>query len=264
MEERQQKIVLQQLISAVNADCSELPGRMGLAAEAVIINQCGANGFESYLEGGNNIECYSFNEKGVGRSRNSALMRATGDLLLISDDDIVYDRGYADEVIAEFEKHPEADMILFNVGQSKGRETYHNDSFRRVKWYNYGRYPAYSICMRRESYMKANVSFSLLFGGGARYSAGEDSLFLHDCLKGGMRIFSSPIVIGQEIARKSTWFEGYNEKYFLDRGALYHYLYGKLAVIMGYRFVLSHRSELCKEISAGRCIKLIKTGIRRG
>lgn len=255
---------LQHLIAAVNADCIKLPEKMQLSTGAVIINQCSVNRYDRYEVDGNIIECYSYNEKGVGRSRNSALMHASGEFLLISDEDIVYKPGYVEAIIAQFDENPDADMILFNIDQSEGRETYHNDSYRRVTWRNYGRYPAYSICMRKTSYMKANVMFSLLFGGGAPYSAGEDSLFLHDCLKSDMKIFCSPVVIGHEIARKSTWFEGYNEKYFLDRGTLYRYLYGKAAPIMGVRFVLKHRRELCKRLSAGQCIRLIKDGIRRG
>ena len=41
-------------------------------------------------------------------------------------------------------------------------------------------YPTYAVAAKREALHRVNVGFSLLFGGGARYSNGEDSLFLHD------------------------------------------------------------------------------------
>ncbi len=40
---------------------------------------------------------------------------------------------------------------------------------------------------------KKHVSFSLLFGGGARATAmGEDSLFIRDCIRSGMKVYKTP------------------------------------------------------------------------
>ena len=65
-----------------------------------------------------------------------------------------------------------------------------------------------------------NITFSLLFGGGARYCAGEDVTFVQDCLKSGLRVYKSPIIMSVMKQDSSTWFKGYDEKYFHDKGAL--------------------------------------------
>ena len=67
--------------------------------------------------------------------------------------------------------------------------------------------------MRRESLLASGVTFSLLFGGGARYGSGEDSLFLKTFIDKGFSVYTAPVTIAEEKAGESTWFAGYNEKF---------------------------------------------------
>lgn len=254
---------LEMLVSAVDQDVLALADKMNIETDAVIVNQCTSFFYDEYEHRGHRIRCYSFKEKGVGLSRNTALMRAGNDICIFADEDIVYETGYAQKIRDEFTKRKEADVILFNVKVAPSRRTYWNETEKRIRFYNYGRYPAYSIAARTEALHSANISFSLLFGGGARYSNGEDSLFLRDCLKAGLRIYASPIVIGEEIERESTWFHGYNEKFFKDRGVLYRYLYGWLAIPFSLRFLLAHRNEMCRETDIKQAFKWMRKGVRK-
>ena len=243
------EICLQLLISAVNQNPVRLVEKMNLHSDAILINQCDHFGYEEIRRGGCLIRAYSLQEKGVGLSRNNALLRADGDICLFADEDIVYTDDYPEKVLGEFAAHPEADMLLFNVEVCQARRTYHIDAYGRVRIYNCGRYPAYSFALRREAMHRKNVSFSLLFGGGARYSNGEDSLFIRDCIQSGMKVYKTPVIIGREEERESTWFSGYHEKFFFDRGVLYEYLYGRLAKPMALQFLLRHRGVMCRDIS---------------
>ena len=253
---------LQLLISAVNRNPKELMEKMNVNSDAVLINQCDCFGYEEFSWRGNTVRAYSFKEKGVGLSRNNALMRADGDISLFADEDICYTDDYVQKVIGEFEKHPEADMLLFNVDVCEARRTYHTDSFGKVGLHNCGRYAAYSFALRTEVMHRKNVAFSLLFGGGAKYSNGEDSLFIRDCIKSGMRVYKTPVTIGREEERESTWFSGYHEKFFFDRGVLYEHLYGKLAKPIALRFLLKHKEVMCKEISVKEAYKLMCDGLK--
>ncbi len=219
---------LQVLVSAVNQEGAALAERMHLESDAVVINQTDHFGYEEYVHHGKRIQCYSFQEKGVGLSRNNALLRAEGDIVLFSDEDIVYDTGYE----------------------------------QRVHIWNAGRYPTYSFAVRREKLHAAHVTFSLLFGGGAKYSNGEDSLFLKDCLRYGLSVYAVPVEIGAEQERESTWFRGYTDKFFMDRGVLYHFLYGRLAYLMAVRFIMAHASVMCVEISRKNALALMRKGIK--
>ena len=255
-------MTLETLVSAVKQDVSSLAEKMNLQSEAVIINQCEENSFIEYQHQGKRIRCYSFAEKGVGLSRNNALLRAREDIVLFSDEDIVYHDGYARKILQAFEEHPQADMLLFNMEIEADRATYHIEKEHRVRFYNSGRYPTYSFAIRREKLHKANITFSLLFGGGAKYSNGEDSLFLLECLKKGLKVYALPIEIGREVPRPSTWFQGYTEKFFFDRGVLYYYLYGSFRKLMAIRFLLAHKGVMCKEISVKKAYKLMCAGMQ--
>ena len=95
---------------------------------------------------------------------------------------------------------------------------------------------------------------------GARYSAGEDSLFLKEFMDKGYSVYTAPVTIAREEAGESTWFQGYNEKFFRDRGVLYRYLYGKLAGIMALRFLLAHRGTLCSGVTFRQAYRWMKEG----
>lgn len=252
------------MASVMNQTADQIVSRMQLASDAVIINQCDRLAYEELQQDEYRIRFFSFPDRGVGRSRNEAILRADGDICLFSDEDIVYEPGYAQAIAREFENRPDADMILFNVTVEEARRTYHITGRSRVHWYNCGRYGAVSFAVRRESLLASGVTFSLLFGGGARYSNGEDSLFLRAFMKKGYRVYTAPVTIAREMGGESTWFTGYGEKFFYDRGVLYHYLYGRLARLMALRFLLAHREKMCGELGLRQAYCLMKKGIQGG
>lgn len=253
---------VQLLVAAVEQNADLLAERMHICSDAVIVNQCGRYGYEEFEREGNRIQVFSMAERGVGLSRNTALLHADTDLCVFSDEDIVLHKGYQERICRIYEELPDADMILVNVKVAPARRTYWNEDIHRISYRNYGRYPAYSITARHESLLRANVHYSLLFGGGARYSNGEDSLFLRDCLKAGLKIYSHTVCIGEEKERESTWFTGYHEKFFRDRGVLYHYLYGWLALPLSFRFLWVHRQEMCRQIPLRKAFGWMKDGVR--
>ena len=86
---------LQILVSSLNQEVKSLAEKMNLQADAILINQCNENRYEEWTQDGHRIRCYHLAERGVGLSRNTALLRADADLCLFSDEDIVYDDGAA-------------------------------------------------------------------------------------------------------------------------------------------------------------------------
>lgn len=255
-------MTVQVLASVVDKDPRELAREMHIETDAVIVNQCGRYDVETFDHKGRKIRVFYMAERGVGLSRNTALMRADGDICLFSDQDIVYETGYEQKILQAFEECPDADMIVFNVEVSEERKTYYNTGVKRVRWYNCGRYGAVSFAVRREKLFASGVTFSLLFGGGAKYSAGEDSLFLKQFMQKGYRVYTSEAVIGRETEGDSTWFSGYHNKFFFDRGVLYHFLYGPLAKLWAFRFLAVHRAKLCTQIPLREAYRIMKDGIQ--
>lgn len=255
-------MTLELLVSAMNKEPLDLAKEMHIDSDALIVSQGEDYVYEEIPYKGHRIRYYSMAERGVGLSRNHVLMRAQADVGLFADEDIVYVKDYEKLVLEAFRDHPQADMLLFNVKASPGRETYHIEQFGRVRTYNCGRYPTYSFAVKVEAVRRRNITFHLYFGGGARYSNGEDSLFIQECIRKGMKVYRVPVTIGQERTRESTWFKGYNKKFFYDRGVLYHYLYGRLAGLMAARFIWAHRENMCKDVSPRQAFSWMGEGIR--
>ena len=255
---------VQVLVAALNQNPRQLADEMKLNSDAIIINQCDRYEVEEWQCNGHTIKAFSMNERGVGLSRNTAMMRAEGDICLFSDQDIVYAEDYENVILQEFEQNPDADMLVFNIDIEESRRTFYNTERKRVRFYNCGRYGAVSFAVKREALFASGVTFSLLFGGGAKYSNGEDSLFIKEFMKKGYRVYTAPVTIGREKPSDSTWFSGYHEKFFFDRGVLYHYLYGKLAVLMALRFLYAHRAKMCVQLSFKEALAQMKAGIKEG
>jgi len=82
------------LISALNAEPEKLVEKMHIHSDAVLINQCDSEEEYNLPSAGGTVRVFCYKERGVGRSRNHALEKAEGDLILFSDEDIVYDDGF--------------------------------------------------------------------------------------------------------------------------------------------------------------------------
>ena len=212
---------LQTIISTMNQNPKSLLESMRINCNTIVINQCDKVNYFKELYNGHHIDWYDFAERGVGLSRNNGLMRATADIVQFADDDMVFTSTYANDILREYNTHPEADVILFsNKCLNLDRMPYQVDRFARVHRLEAVKFGGARITARREKLLYHNVTFSLLFGGGARYRAGEDVTFLQDCLKAGLKVYKSPVIISTMEQADSSWFSGYHADYFRDKGAL--------------------------------------------
>ncbi|TYQ15975.1 UNVERIFIED_CONTAM: glycosyl transferase family 2 [Acetivibrio alkalicellulosi] len=254
---------LQVLVSTMNQSDHSILQKMNIESDAIVVNQCNNNEIKHINFNNKEVEFMSFKEKGVGLSRNTALMRATADICLFADDDVTYKNDYENIIINEFKSNPKADVIIFNVPST------HSERGKRLivkrkklSFFNCFRFGTYQIAIRLESVRRSNIYFSLLFGGGARYSCGEDSLFLNDCLKKGLKIYSSPLIIGTVTHDQSTWFEGYTQKYFFDKGVLYANISKRWARLLIVQFIVRHYKKLDTDINPIELFFLMNKGIK--
>ncbi|TDM03847.1 glycosyltransferase family A protein [Macrococcus carouselicus] len=217
--------------------------KMNISSAAVIINQDDIEKREHFDFKGYPIKFISKKERGVGKSRNLALSESTGSISVIADDDLVYVQNYEEIIIKAFEEFPDADMIVFEVPSiNDQREDKAITKRAQVRWYNSFRYPAYKMAVRTESVKKNNLQFSLEYGGGARYSHGEDSIFITDFLKKGLKVYSYPVKIAEVNHQESTWFTGHDESFFTNKGALFYEISTQYYQLLALQFLARHRS----------------------
>jgi glycosyltransferase involved in cell wall biosynthesis len=251
---------LEVLVSTMHQEDCSIAEKMNIRTNAVIINQCDRNDYLETLNNGRCIKMYSFAERGIGKSRNNALMRATEDICLFADEDVVYVDDYEKNILGAFRQNPKADIIFFNVSSHGGaRADLVIGKEKRIRFYNCLRYGSVNIAFRRNRVIKCNVFFSLLFGGGAPYGHGEDSLFIWECLKSGLAIYTSPVKIADVYQESSTWFTGYNEKFYFDQGVLFGALSKTFAFPLIVQYAFRRYGLYKKEMSfIGACQCMIK------
>lgn len=212
---------VQVLVAAMNQKDHSLLRKMNIQSDVIVGNQCDSNYIEQFEYLGHCAMYLNFAERGVGLNRNNALMRATGDICLFADDDMVYVDGYVDIVEKVFEEYPEADIIAFNLKEIKSTR-YVIKKFEKVGFLNYLRYGTARVAIRLKNVRKNGIYFNQCFGGGTEHCHGEDSIFLTTCLEAGLKMYAVPITIAELTEeRKSTWNKGYDEKYLRDQGALF-------------------------------------------
>lgn len=232
------------LVATVNADINKLINQMNIQTDAIIVNQGDKHSYEEIKHKGRTIKVYNFKERGVGLSRNTSLMRATSDIVLFADDDEVLVDNYENIIVSEFLKNKKADMIVFDLISSGGtRKAHQIKKNKKLGKYNSLKYGAVRFAVKLDKIRKNNISFSLLFGGGCQYGSGEDSIFIYDCIKRKMNVRTSSTKIAVIDFSDSTWFKGYNNKFYFDKGALFHSLHGNACILFSFIYLLTHVKE---------------------
>lgn len=227
------------LVATMNQYDKSLIEKMNLRTDAIIINQCDNNMYEEFRFKDKNIKFLSNNQRGLSKSRNQALLYASGDICLIADDDIRYVDNYEEIVIDAFKKVPNADVIIFNTNMInyKGKIK-RNDTEKIRKAPKYKNYGSVRIAFKRDVFLKNNIWFNVFFGAGGMFGSGEETLVIRELNRKGLKIYEYPMIIADVDYSTSTWFEGYNDKYFYNKGAFLCAAYPKLKNIFKFYYLI--------------------------
>ncbi|MBP3802136.1 MAG: glycosyltransferase family 2 protein [Clostridia bacterium] len=241
------------MLSAMNLHKQDL-NKMNINCKCTVINQCENMGFEKYK----NFYIYSYKEIGNSNSRNRGLEHIKEDIILLCDDDVIYNKGFEEKVLKEFEDNPKADVIVFNM-HNPNRNKRINYKRKKLHIYNSLNYASYNIAFRRKSVLNKNIRFNTDFGPNARYNNGTDTMFIVDMFKNNLVFYASPTFLGTVYNTKSTWFQGYNEKYFFNKGALFTAISKKFRYALCLQYLIRHRDVL-KEMSFSKAYKKMIEG----
>lgn len=203
--------------------------KMRVQSDVIYANQGDCFSYDEFFFDDHRARMFTTPTRGVGLNRNLSLLFAEADICLFTDDDVVYNDGYAQKVLQAFEDLPNADVIIFDLESvhAKNRKPPVITAVKKLGRLSRNPYGGPRIAFRLESIRKANVWFTMLFGGGCRYASGEDSLFLKDCKRKGLAIYTYPYVLAKTDTTCSSWFKGFNEHYFFNKGAYYQATHAK-------------------------------------
>ena len=251
---------IQVLVATMHQTDHSLIEKMNIQTDAVIINQCDRNEYEEFSYNGHAIRFISTTQRGLSRSRNMALSYADGDICLIADDDIRYVDGYEEAVKKAFEEQPKADIMAFNaymVGDESGRTRRVIEKNKEVAKHRY--YSSVRLAFRLHKFQKIALRFNELFGAGAPYSMGEESLVLREARKKGLRFYQNSAYVSEVDCSSSTWFQGCDEKYYFNKGVFLGATYGRTAWIFKWYFIWQGRRE---KIGVKAVYQNLKKGIK--
>lgn len=152
--------------------------------------------------------------KGVSRNRNCAIEHATGDVLLVADDDNRYTEELVANIFEAYEQHPDADVIHFQALNMEGKPLHP--------------YPAPYVCSVEITFhRKVKVRFDERFGlGSPKLCAGEEDVWIKDVERAGyqIRYVAKPIVM-TPADTTGTQFPG-NKRMQMSKGAAFKHVYG--------------------------------------
>ena len=160
--------------------------KANIVTNILIINQVDKKEDEINIKN-ENQKIYSFVEKGASNSRNKLLKKATGDICIFADDDMIYFKDYDKIIEKEFLKNKKADGIVFFVeNKNKNREENKKIGNRKLTSFDVMRARIYGLALTREcieKIRKENIRFNNSFGPGARYLKGEETIFMRELVK---------------------------------------------------------------------------------
>ena len=258
-------MTFQILVSTMNiknkTEHNDLLKKMNIKSDSVIINQCTDNNINLVNITSGKNKLFSYFDRGLSKSRNLAIENATADICIIADNDLCYNDNCISIIRNAYNKYPHADIIAFYVeSQTKGRPT-SNQSEKKISFLSSMKIASFQITFKRNSILQKNIRFDENFGAGSdNFSAGEENIFLVDCLKKGLNIYYVPITIATVNHLDSTWFHGYDKKYFETKGAVFYRMSNVFNVFLIFQFIIRKYKRYHKEISLKNAVKYMFSG----
>ena len=224
----------------------DLLNRMNISKDSIVINQVTNNNKLMNCNLKNSNRLFSYNEKGLSKSRNKGINKSFADICVLADDDMVYNPKYEEVINEAYSKYKDADLIAFYVSSENPNNIKPKLKEGKINLLKSLKIQSVQLTFKRQSIIENNISFDEKFGAGEEFFMGEENIFIIDCIKKGLKIYSYPVEIAKLINRESTWFKGYNKQYFIVKGACFYRMSKMLWFILCVQFAV-RKIKLYKE-----------------
>lgn len=236
---------------------------MNINSDVVFANQADTTDYKELEFDGNIAKMITTATRGVGINRNLSFMYASADICIFADDDVVYNDNYKEIILNEFESHPDADIFIFHFETASERKQVQYSKTKKCGKFSRQPWAGFRIAFRLNSVKKANLSFTTLFGGGCIFPSGEDSMWLHDAKKAGLKIYVSKETIGKVSFENSTWFTGIDKKFFFGKGAYLASVHKHTFFVWMLYFAFRVRAENLSFVQKIKWLRLGKKGYKQ-
>ena len=247
------------LLSCMHQKDAELVYKSHLTGNVVVINQCDEENYREYPNENGTIRFFSTKERGLTKSRNMAIEKSDAEICMLCDDDEVFILDYEQKIKDAYASLPQADVIIFKMVNypcpfpNKVTKIHFPYTMNVSSW---------QISFRRMRLKEQGVAFDELLGAGSGNGAEEELKFLTDCEKAKLQIYYVPIAIASVAQSESTWFAGFTEEFFVNRGATTRYILGMpLAFLYAVYYVVKKREKYKENLTAMQALRATCRGM---
>ena len=176
-----------------------------------------------------NIRVFNSSEKGLAKSRNTAIKNALGTVCLFADDDVVYEKDFKQIIMSAYKTYPDSDIITFKMKDFNGNDFRDYPKHKLHDKKSLATANAVVISFKKQA-IKNHVFFDTLFGLGSEFPTGDEYIFLRAALNKGKIITFEPTVILKHPDFSSG--QAVTKDYILyARAALFYKFEGALAYL---------------------------------
>lgn len=140
------------------------------------------------------VKVLNLNGRGLSRNRNNCLNHASGDILLIADDDCSYTNSQLDTVVETFNRNPSLSLATFRMASKHNNKSYPEHEFNLAKPPKGYYVTSFEIALRRVA--AGHLHFDERFGLGAPvFQCCEEELFVEQAVEAGLECRFFPLTI---------------------------------------------------------------------
>ena len=239
------------------SDVDKLLKKMNIKNQFLIINQTSSENIDI-----KNKKVITKNEKGLSRSRNTVIENATEDIILIADDDVIYNNRYEEIILKAWNKYKNADIICFYVESKNAKRKIKRMRTGKIGYIRAMRIVSFEISFKKKSIQENKLKFNENFGAGTENNRGEEQIFLYEAIRKGMKVIFVNKKIGEAGQKESTWFTGYNPEFFKIQGKIFKKMSAKYYKILILQYAIRKYFLYNKEFSMRQAIKCMLNEIR--
>lgn len=208
-----------------------------------------------------NVNVINSFEKGLSKSRNLAIKNAKKTLLILTDDDVIFQSGFELEVLKAFNSEGNYDGFRFEFLNGKGNlaKKYPKHFEEHLTQFEILNSSSVELVFKRESIKKADLNFDENFGLGTDFFMGEEAVFISDAIKKGLKIGFFPKILVAHSHLSTGHKTLVSQQYFIH-SAVFYRIYGKMYlfwIALKFFFDLKHRKVRFREI-----IKMFKQALK--
>ena len=250
-------MTLEVLLSAMHLKDYSYIDSLNITGNCIIINQCDQTNHQIISENGRQITYIETPQRGLSKSRNMAIDRSQADICIFCDNDVEYLDNYEQLIVKEYERHPECDVIVFHV-ESEINPIPCYQSPRKIGYLTSGKIISYEISFKRKSIH--NIRLNERIGAGTKYRMGEENAFLYECLRQGLKIYYVPQKIAKLRYEPSTWYNGFNQDFFIARGASFQAMTSHYSLFLIAQYAVRKYTLYKKHVSFFHAIQYMLAG----